>query len=249
MNAILAQDLGAVIRKELKEFFASSGERSRYLSLIVLGVFGIIVPLITGSHDRSWATSAIPADIYGLLLPIVLIVSVGADSFAGERERHTLETLLASRLPDQAIFFGKLIAITLFGWGQSLLTALVALVVVNLAHPGALALYPMPTVVAIVVFGLLVALVSAATASLVSLRASTVRQAQQMLSIGLVVIVFGITFGIQALPAQLRQQLSSSANAGMLGLEVAALLIVLAAILIAWAMALFRRARLILSAS
>ena len=183
-----------------------------------------------------------------LFLPIILILSVGADTFAGERERHTLETLLASRLPDQAIFFGKLIAITIFGWGQSLVAALVALLVVDIAH-GGLTLYPVSSVVAIIIFGLLVALVGSATAALVSLRAATVRQAQQMLSIGMVVIVFGLTFGIQALPAQIRQQLNSSANSGSLGLEIIVLLVVLATILILWAMALFRRAKLIVSAS
>ncbi len=43
------------------------------------------------------------------------------DSIAGERERQTLETLLASRLPDRAIVLGKIIAVTLFGWGLLLL--------------------------------------------------------------------------------------------------------------------------------
>lgn len=249
MNATLFQDIGTVITKELKEFFASGGSRGRYLTLIVLGIFGILLPLTTGSRDSAWVTSAAPVGLYGLALPIILILSVGADTFAGERERHTLETLLASRLPDQAIFFGKLIAISIFGWGQSLVAAVMALIVVNLAHHSALTLYPMSSVLAIIFFGLVVALVGAATAALVSLRAATVRQAQQMLSIGMVVIVFGLTFGIQALPAQIRQQLNSSANSGSLGLEIIAALVVLAVILILWAMALFRRAKLIVSAS
>lgn len=248
MNATILQDIGSVIRKELQELFASGEGRSRYLSLIILGLFGIVLPLTTGLRNPSWATSAIPAGLYGLMMPLILIMSVGADSFAGERERHTLETLLASRLPDQAIFFGKLISVTIFGWGQSLLAALVGLLVINVAHRGALTLYPPSIVVAIVVFGLLVALVGAATAALVSLRASTVRQAAQMLSIGLMVIIFGLTFGIQALPAQIRQQLSSGANSSTAGQALAAALAVIAVILIVWAMALFRRAKLILSA-
>lgn len=248
MSATIVQDLSAVMLKEFKELFASGGGRSRYLSLFVLGLFGILLPFTTGSRDSTWVTSAVPVGLYGLFLPVILILGVGADTFAGERERHTLETLLASRLPDQAIFFGKLIAITIYGWGQSLVAALVALIVVDVAH-GSLTLYPVSSVLAIIIFGLLVALVGAATAALVSLRASTVRQAQQMLSIGMVVIVFGVTFGIQALPAQIRQQLNSSANSGALGLEIIVLLVVLAAILILWAMALFRRAKLIISAS
>jgi ABC-2 type transport system permease protein len=249
MNTTFVQDLGAVIRKEFKELFASGGGRSRYLSLIILGLFGIVLPLTTGAHNPAWVSSAIPAGLYGLMMPLLLIMSVGADSFAGERERHTLETLLASRLPDQAIFFGKLLAVTVFGWGQGLVAALVALLVINVAHPGVLALYPLPIALAIVIFGLLVALVGAAVAALVSLRASTVRQASQMLSIGVMVIIFGLTFGIQALPVAIRQQLSSGANSGAAGQALAAALAIIAVILILWAMALFRRARLIIGAS
>ncbi len=250
MNATIFQDLWAIIQKELKEFFASGGGRGRYIGLIVLGVFGVLLPLTTGSRD--WASSVVPAVQYGLYLPIILILSVGADSFAGERERHTLETLLASRLPDSAIFFGKLLAITIFGWAQSMLAALVALVVINVKFPGALILYSGANTLGIVFLGLLAALVGAAATSLVSLRASSVRQAQQILSIGLLVIIFGTTFGLQALPAHTRLQVLESlatTNLTTLGLEAAATLAVLAAFLISWAMALFRRSKLMLSGS
>ncbi|HEU0025815.1 MAG TPA: ABC transporter permease subunit [Ktedonobacterales bacterium] len=250
MSATIVQDLAAMIWKELKEFFASGGGRGRYIGLIVLGVFGVILPLTTGS--RGWAASPIPAVEYGLYLPVILILSVGADSFAGERERHTLETLLASRLPDGAIFFGKLLAITIFGWGQSLLAALVALIVINVKSPGSLTLYSGANMLAIVAIGLLASLLGAAATSLVSLRAATVRQAQQMLSIGLLVIILGTSFGLQALPAPTRAQLLTrlaTTDLTTLGLEVAAALAVLTALLILWAMALFRRSKLILSGS
>lgn len=246
MSASLMHDLGAIIWKEMKEYFASGGGRGRYLLLITLGVFGILVPLVTGSHDNTWVTTPIPVIMYGLLMPVILIMGVGADSFAGERERHTLETLLASRLPDQAILFGKLIAIVLFGWGQALVAALIALLAINAVYHGELSLYPAPIALAIIIFGLLISLVAAAIAALVSLRASTVRQAQQMLSIGLFVVGFSVGLGIQALPPQIRQQLS---NANTLGMWVCALLVTLAIVFIVWAMALFRRSRLILSAS
>lgn len=250
MNATIFQDLGAVIMKELKEFFASGGGRGRYIGLMVLGVFGVILPLTTGSPG--WASSVIPTAQYGLYLPIILIMSVGADSFAGERERHTLETLLASRLPDQAIFFGKLLAITIFGWVQSVLAALVALIVINVKSPGSLTFYSGANTLGIVFIGLLAAIVGAAATSLVSLRASTVRQAQQILSIGLLVIIFGTTFGLQALPPHTRLQVLealASSDLTTLGLEVAFTLAVIAAVLILLAMALFRRSKLMLSGS
>ncbi|MGH2501383.1 MAG: ABC transporter permease [Ktedonobacterales bacterium] len=243
-------DLGAMIWKELREFFSAGGGRGRYIGLIVLGVFGIVLPLVASSGD--WAASVVPPIEYGLYLPVILILSVGADSFAGERERHTLETLLASRLPDRAIFFGKLLAITIFGWAQSLLAALVALVVINLKAPGALTLYSLPNALSILGIGLLASLMGAAATSLVSLRAATVRQAQQILSIGLLVIVFGTSFGLQALSPDLRLKLLTNlatSSFATLALEGAAVLAVITAILVLAAMALFRRARLILSGS
>ena len=133
-----------------------------------------------------------------------------------------------------------------------MLAALVALVVINVKFPGALILYSGANTLGIVFLGLLAALVGAAATSLVSLRASTVRQAQQILSIGLLVIIFGTTFGLQALPAHTRLQVLESlatSNLTTLGLEAAATLAVLAAFLISWAMALFRRSKLMLSGS
>jgi ABC-2 type transport system permease protein len=247
MNATLAQDLGAVIRKELKEYLASGGGRSRYLSLFILALFGIVIPLVTGSHGTDgWAASAIPFFMYAFLQPTVIILGLGPDAFAGERERHTLETLLASRLPDHAIYFGKLIAVTIYGWIQGLLSALLALLTINIVYGGALMFYPAHIAVGIVIVGLLMSLVAAAATSLVSLRASTVRQAQQVVSFGMIAFIFALTFILQALPQQVQQNLT---NSNSLGLEIIVGLAALAALLILWAMALFRRARLILTAS
>lgn len=250
MDASFMLDIVAMIWKELREFFAAGGGRGRYIGLVVLGIFGVVLPLLTGSAD--WPASVVPPVEFGLYLPVILILSVGADSFAGERERHTLETLLASRLPDRAIFFGKLLAITIFGWAQSLLAAVVALIVVNLKVHGGLAFYSGANVLAIIGIGLLASLMGAAATSLVSLRAATVRQAQQILSVGLLVIIFGSSFGLQALSPSLRLKLLeniATSSFTTLELEGAAILAVITAILVLAAMALFRRAKLILSGS
>ena len=53
------------------------------------------------------------------------------ESFAGERERHTLGTLLASRLPDHAILLGKVAVAVGYAWVMTLMLLLVSLVVVN----------------------------------------------------------------------------------------------------------------------
>jgi ABC-2 type transport system permease protein len=55
------------------------------------------------------------------------------DAIAGERERHTLETLLASRISDRAILLGKVIVTTGYAWGTALLGLLFGLFVANLS--------------------------------------------------------------------------------------------------------------------
>jgi ABC-2 type transport system permease protein len=55
-------------------------------------------------------------------------------SVAGERERRTLETLLASRLDERAILFGKLLAARAYGWGLTLLSLLLGAASVSLAY-------------------------------------------------------------------------------------------------------------------
>lgn len=59
----------------------------------------------------------------------VLITFIG-DAIAGERERHTLETLLASRIGYRAILPGKLIVTVGYAWGMALVGLLLSLVVI-----------------------------------------------------------------------------------------------------------------------
>jgi ABC-type Na+ efflux pump permease subunit len=64
----------------------------------------------------------------------VAVFAVAPDTFAGERERHTLETLLASRLSDQAILIGKLAACTSYGWLLTIITIVVGVITINAAN-------------------------------------------------------------------------------------------------------------------
>jgi ABC-2 type transport system permease protein len=138
-------------------------------------------------------------------------VSIVADSFAGERERHTLETLLASRLPDKAILFGKIGTSVLYSWSITLAGMAVALVTVNLAFGGnGLLMYSPDTLLVGVIMNALVALMTATVGVLISLWASTVRQAQQTISLLFVGPSFGLIFGIQAIPADVKSEIMAS---------------------------------------
>ena len=110
-------DIGTVMRKELKEllFQREQGRSSSIRLLIFIGIFGIVLPLQNGINSLTSPFSM----VFWLWIPYMLISGVTADTFAGERERHTLETLLASRLSDRSILFGKRSEVIGYGWGMT----------------------------------------------------------------------------------------------------------------------------------
>lgn len=239
-------DVATVAWKESKEILSMGGNRGKLGPLVFIAIFGIVLPLQMGP---AWVYSPLVL-VYWVWVPMFLVTSVIADSFAGERERHTLETLLASRLSDRAILFGKVGAAIGYGAGLTWASLLLGLVTVNLAYgEGMLLLYPLPVGLGIVGFTLLGAGLAAGAGVLVSLRASTVRQAQQTLSIAIMALLFVPIFGIQALPEAWQDRLAEALMAMDVTraiLTVVAILAVVDTGLIAAAMLRFRRARLIL---
>jgi ABC-2 type transport system permease protein len=240
-------DIWTVIWKDSQELLLQGGSARRgWLSLlIIVGVFGIFMPLQTG---RAWVETPILL-IYWAWIPLLMVSSSVADSFAGERERRTLETLLASRLSDRAILFGKLGASIGYGWGLTMASLLVGLITINVAHgQGELLLYPASIFLSVVVLSLLASALAAGIGVLVSLRASTVQQATQRLSIGLMIVIFAPLLS-QVLPIEWRARIGRAlqgADWTAIVLIVSVFLTVLDAFLISAAMARFRRARLIL---
>jgi len=241
-------DVLTVTWKEVKELLAMGGnlKGGRVGIVIMVGVFGVFLPLQTG---REWVTSPLTI-AYWAWVPLMLVTGVIADSFAGERERHTLETLLASRLPDRAILFGKVAAAIAYGWGFMVLMFIVGLVTVNLAHGhGQLLLYSWSFTLGAFLCGLLTSGLAASAGVLISLRAATVRQAAQSLSIGIMLCIFVPAFGIPALPKSWKASLMQAAMALRVAQWIAVVGIALAvidAVLLLAAMARFKRARLIL---
>ena len=238
-------DLYTVMWKESKSLFAGTGGRGRYTLVVLVALFGIVLPLRAGAL---WVGQPIGLGI-PLMIPLILVASWAADTFAGERERHTLETLLATRLSDRAILFGKIVTITAYAWIVGVATMVLGLVTVNVAHPsGHLLLYPADLGIGSVVFSLLLTILAAALGVLISLRAASVRQVQQMVSIGIMLLVWVPLLAIQALPADLKQGLASSlasGNLALLALIAGAVLVALDAVLLAVAIARFQRARLV----
>jgi ABC-2 type transport system permease protein len=120
--------------------------------------------------------------IISVFIPVILVSITIPDSFAGERERHTLGTLLASRLPDRAILFGKFAMGVGFAWGVTLFFLLLSLVVVNIAHwEGKLLIFTPTILFADLALSFLFSTLSAGAGVLISLRSETVQQATQTL--------------------------------------------------------------------
>jgi ABC-2 type transport system permease protein len=214
--------------------------------IISLCVFGIVFPLQDGP---GWETSR-AALLTALWLPIFLTNGTVVDSFAGERERKTLESLLASRLSDRAILFGKIGAAISYGWGLVLISASLTIIAVNIAFGHEpVRLYSPVIGLGIVVLSLLGAGFAAGSGVLVSLRASTVRQAYQQLSLGSIIVPALLFFGSQALPDEWKVPLTQTlltASTEQIVVGAAVILLIVDAGLFAVAMARFQRARLIL---
>jgi len=238
-------DIVTVMGKEWKEILAMGGaQRGRFQLIIFVAIMGIFLPLQMGSQ---WVTSPLVVGVWGWV-PVVLVGTIIADSFAGERERHTLETLLASRLSDAAVLFGKMGAAVGYGWGLTLAGLILGAVTVNVAHRGeGLLFYDPMTAIGALLLSFLGALLASSAGVLVSLRAQTVRQAQQTMSIGTMVLFFVPLFGIKGLPAEVRQKVAAWVlEAGAVKLMITGMLALAAVdlLLIVAAKARFRRAKL-----
>ncbi len=170
-------DIAVVLRKELHEILFPDG---RFLAgarnvFIIVGIAGLLFPLQAGPE---WFTSWL--SVSTACFPIILVLNYTADAFAGERERHTLETLLATRLDERAILIGKVLAIVAYGWALVLACQPIATIGVNVVYREHAFLFYRPAILAsIVVMSFLVSLLICTIGVLVSLTAPTVRSAGQ----------------------------------------------------------------------
>jgi ABC-2 type transport system permease protein len=235
-------DIWTVIWKERKTLFRYRGSRLRIVLTILVPV--ILVAVYFPWQTENWVVSY--ESLFSAIVPMMMVVLTVPDSFAGERERHTLSTLLASRLPDRAIFFGKLAVSIGLGFWMMLAVLLLALVTANTVHwDGHVHFYSITILLLGLAFGLVLAALIASAGVLISLRASTVQEAQQLL--GVAVMIPPIVLGFVAMI--LREQIADlleGLDATQVILIVMAVLLVACAGLVAAAMARFRRARLIL---
>ena len=241
-------DILTVASKELREILTFGGDargRGKYSLLILVGVFGIFFPLQSG---REWVTSPMSIMVWGWM-PFLWVSGIVSDLFAGERERHTLEALLATRLSDQSILFGKLLAALTYGFSLTWLVLLSSIVTINIVYgKDGLLFYSLATTVGALVFSILVSGLSASIGVLVSLRASSVRQAQQTMSIGMLVLFLPFML-IQFIPKNWIASIGNvleNVQPFQVGVWLAFMLLIVEVVLITIARRLFQRSKLIL---
>lgn len=235
-------EIGAIVWKEWREVMGQRGLRGKIGILLNAGVFGIVLPWQFGAP---WVTSPLTALMWAWV-PMYFVMMVISDAFAGERERHTLETLLASRLSDRAILFGKMFAALVYSGAITLSSLVMGLVTVNVLHQtGGLIVYSIPTVAAMLVFGVLAAVLVASVGVLISLRAPTVRQAEQTLG-GVIILAMVIPLaGTRFLSAEWKSRLLAPEYSALRVTLVVVLLAALDAAFVLLAVRRFRRSRLI----
>jgi ABC-2 type transport system permease protein len=180
----------AMLQKELREILGErQSRRGGFVqATIIVVVMGIVYPLST---VHFWLTAHPLAIVYFAFFPGMLAVTVAADAFAGERERRTLETLLATPLGEWAILAGKIGAAVLWALSVTLVAFVLAIVTVNVAKRVPGFFLPDPVLVAGALFGSLAAAgLLTGVAVLMSMRVAVARSAQQMTAL-LSLVVFG----------------------------------------------------------
>ena len=241
-------DTGAVFWKEWREVKEQFGslKRGGMAMLVMVGLFGLILPWQLG---EVWLAASIML-FYWPFAATSFVINVVVDAFAGERERHTLETLLASPLSDRGILVGKYLAAVAHGVALVVVNLLVGIVTVNLVHgEGELLWWPGWRLAHILVLTVLAAAFVAGLGVFVSLRAATVRQAHQTFGIALVVILItpSIVLGIMSAADQDRfLAWMRGVSMDVMVWRAAAVLLVLDAIVFVLARRRFRRGRLTL---
>lgn len=236
-------DIMTVIWKERKGLFRVRGSRGRFLLTLLSPIFlAIWMPWSAG---RDWV-EGLSSILLSIVVPLVLVAITIPDSFAGERERHTLGTLLASRLPDRAILFGKVIVSMVFALTVTFFMLVLGLVVANIANWGGEFMFYKPLVLfADVGLSILIAGLLSGAGVLISFRSSTVQEATQTLTAIFLMPPMLLGFVLMAFSDQLRDILTN-VKAEHILLILMAILFIANLALHAAVLSRFKRSRLIL---
>lgn len=241
-------DVQTVVWKEWRELLRMSGTRKGAIMrhLFSVAVIGVLWPWQFGLPFVQSALGVVMTAMTALMY----VAGAAPDAFAGERERHTLETLLASRLSDRSILLGKIVAMIEYGCVTALVMLIIGLITVNVVHgKGQLLLFSPTQILTAIVFTPLASGLMASIGIHVSLRAKTVKQAQQTLSTAVLVLLIVPAIAFPTVPQSWQSAVIETLrgpNKALLAGGIALGMLAIQIVLFMVAAARFRRGRLIL---
>ncbi|MFG0251316.1 MAG: ABC transporter permease [Phycisphaerales bacterium JB038] len=184
-------DFAVVFWKEWRERLQEPGRPINTWQTLVLVMVGGGLWFAFQNGDNATARGPLTGALAGMVL-VALSVS---DSFAGERERGTLEALFSTPLSDAGILFGKVLAAGTHGWLLGLLFTTSVAAGLALAGTAWAPLWQPTALAGVLVFGFSGALLFAVVGCTVSVRSPSVAIAQQRLMVSVV----GTAIGLSAL--------------------------------------------------
>lgn len=132
-----------------------------------------------------------------LIIPVMASSVIASDSFAGEKERKTIEALLATPLTDGELLLGKMIASFVPAMGVTILSFIVYTVVVDVGTYGLFGVILLPTLEWFLLIFLMTPALSLAAIGLTVLISSRVKgfKEAQQISVVLVIPIIGLFLG------------------------------------------------------
>lgn len=180
----------AIMKKDLKEI--SRNFQVFGVMLLIPIIFGVVFPIII-----SVVAAAVPPEEIGFLINLysgfflmmgaIIPTVVASDSFAGEKERKTIEALLAAPISDGELFLGKVLVSFVPTIALTYVSATIFCVLVNIAL-GAFIL-PNLNFIYILLATPLFTLLAIETTVFVSVRVKGFREAQQLAGVILVPVL------------------------------------------------------------
>jgi len=133
-----------------------------------------------------------------LIIPLMSSSVIASDSFAGEKERKTIEALLATPISDGELFLGKTLVSFIPSMIVTVVSFLIYLTVVNMASfkvfDGKLLLPNLVWIMLVAGLAPTLALVSIGLTVMISARVKGFREAQQINGL-LMIPILGLVFG------------------------------------------------------
>ncbi len=202
-------DVWVVCWKELREMINGSGDHvfwavriwQTYLGRLVL-VVGLTMIVLGVEGSRLLTNFGFL--FFPIVAPFLLITTWVVDSFVGERERQTLATLLASRLPEGAIFWGKVIVPIMLITMALMIAALGGWVIAAIRSSSPVAVFYLWTVP---VLGFVASSLGASVSVLLSERSQNIRGAQQNITYAALGAFLAISVLVNRLPIALRRHI------------------------------------------